>query len=155
MQFKDQMTNFERQSKCKPVTSLVFQDEKVTVYDEAMQTHKVRASLKYVKIDLTNPCDPEPAETYVSVAEELILSGLAHRKRPSALGEKPHTATSVEGCDGPTLSVEKELEGDEGLGDSKLSPPSPQSPKPTTLTTSGTKEVISEVRWFAIAPVQI
>ena len=148
MQFKDQMTNFGRQSKWKLDTSLVFQDEKVTVYDEAMKTRKVRASLKYVTIDQTNPCDPEPTETYVSVAEELILSGLAHRKRPSALGEKSHTATSVEGCDGPILSVEKELEGDEGLGDSKLSPPSPQSPKPTTPTTSGTKEVVSEVRWF-------
>ena len=129
--------------------SLVFQDEKVAVYDEAMKTRKVRASLKYVTIDQTNPCDPEPTETYVSVAEELILSGLAHRKRPSALGERSHPATSVKGCDGPILSVgsvEKELEGDEGLGDSKLSPPSPQSPKPTTLTTSGTKEVMSEVR---------
>ena len=126
--------------------SLVFQDEKVTVFDGAMKTRKVRASLKYVTIDQTNPCDPEPTETYVSVAEELILSGLAHRKRPSALGERPQIATSVKGCDGPILSIEKELEGDEGLGDSKLSPPSPQSPKPTTLTTSGTKEVVSEVR---------
>ena len=111
-----------------------------------MNTRKVRASLKYVTIDQTNPCDPEPTETYVSLAEELILSGLAHRKRLSALGERPQTATSAEGCSAPILSVEGTSEGDVGLGDSKLSPPSPPSPKPTTLTTSGTEEVVSEVR---------